>query len=163
MFSCHPASRCSRHKRNPVGYLGHVNASCHSPHLLSPPAPLQSNFCRPSVCLGPPTVGGHHPSLPSQGRACQLVPGPETHSAHSVLLQGLCLPSGGKNPGRKIGKAKQVLKGLDLIRRKEGKEMFQSGNSWKKMWVSEGKGWKWDDLAQEEGESAQPEPKPQPW
>ena len=47
------------HKRNPVGYLCHVNASC-----PFPPAPLQSSFCSPSVCLGPPTVGGPHPSLP---------------------------------------------------------------------------------------------------
>lgn len=51
---------------------------------------------------------------------------------HSVLLQGMCLPSRGKNPGRKVGSAKQLLKGLDLIRRKEGKKMFQSGNSWNK-------------------------------
>ena len=37
-----------------------------------------------------------------------------------------------KNPGRKVGDAKQLLRGLDLIRRKEGKKMLQSGNSWNK-------------------------------
>ena len=49
-----------------------------------------------------------------------------------------------------------------LEERKE-KRCSKVGIAGTKMWVVGGKGWEWDDLAQEWGESAQPEPKPQPW
>lgn len=33
---------------------------------------------------------------------------------------------------RKLGREDQVLKGLDLVGKKEGKKIFQSGNHWNK-------------------------------